>query len=259
MLFDRIQKEHTRIQKQIKSIQKQLDRLPPGKLICAKNGKYFKWYESDGHTKTTIHKTNRAHAEVLAKKKYLGLLLEDLQSENRAIEFYLRHHHPESGKAENLLTNSPGYRELLSPYFQTKSKSISAWLNEPYQTNTSHPEHLKHKSVIGSYVRSKSESLILSALHHHHIPFRYECMLELGYQSLCPDFTLLHPKTLEIYYWEHFGMIDDPEYAKKACQKIMTYTANGIYPSVNLILTWETDEQPLNAEMIEKIIEYYFL
>lgn len=259
MFYERLKKEHSRIQKQIHSIQKQLNSLPEGKLICAKNGKYFKWYNSDGHTKSTIPKANRDFAEQLAKKKYLSLLLEDLHAETKALESYFHHYPKRPGKAEKLLLNFPGYRELLSPYFQSKSNVISEWINQPFQTNSGYSESLKHKTVIGSLVRSKSESLILSALHHHHIPFRYECLLELGGHAYYPDFTILHPKSLEIFYWEHFGKIDDFDYIKKASSKISTYAIHGIYPSVNLILTWETDKHPLSAEMVEKIIEYYFL
>lgn len=259
MLYDRMKKEHQRLQKEIKTIQKQLKPLPPGKLICSHYDKYYKCYHSDGKKRTHIPKNNRSYAEELAKKKYLTYRLEDLLAEERAINYYLRHHKTDSGKADKLLMNFPGYRDLLSPYFQPKSKILSNWMNEPYPTNTAYPEGLKHKTITGSYVRSKSESLILLSLHNHRIPFRYECKLALGTHTLCPDFTLLHPKTQELYYWEHFGLMDEPEYAKRACEKIQLYAAHGIYPSVNLIITWETKDNPLSSEIVENMIQYYFL
>ena len=79
----------------------------------------------------------------------------------------------------------------------------------PYEKNPKYPEHLIHKTVSGIYVRSKSESMIALQLYTEKIPFRYECALQLGETTLYPDFTILHPKTGEIFYWEHFGMMDE--------------------------------------------------
>ena len=41
-----------------------------------------------------------------------------------------------------------------------------------------------------------------------------------GYGIVYPDFTLLSRKTGKEIYWEHEGMMDDQEYARKAVQKI---------------------------------------
>ena len=62
----------------------------------------------------------------------------------------------------------------------------------------------------------------------------------------------------EYYYWEHFGMMDNPEYASPACRKIKTYCDNGIIPSINLIMTYETSACPIGMERIEQVAEYYF-
>ena len=54
-------------------------------------------------------------------------------------------------------------------------------------------------------------------------------------------------------------MMDNPGYCKNAFSKLQLYTTNGILPSVQLITTYETMEYPLDAEMIENIIQFYFL
>ena len=79
--------------------------MPEGKLICAKNNPGYKWYQSNGHTKIYIPKENRRLAEQLAIKKYYSLMLEDLENELLATQFYLRHRSPVS-KAEQLLTST---------------------------------------------------------------------------------------------------------------------------------------------------------
>ena len=132
-------------------------------------------------------------------------------------------------------------------------------MNSPYQRNMKYPEQLNHKTSSGNRVRSKSEAMIDMFLHTNRIPFRYECALELGEITIYPDFTIRHPETGEVYYWEHFGLMDDPDYRKKAISKIQLYTAHGIIPSINLITTFETKEHPLNSELIQSIISYHFL
>ena len=82
--------------------------------------------------------------------------------------------------------------------------------------------------------------------------------MKLGRRTYYPDFTIKHPRTGKIYYWEHFGMMDDEEYIKKACSKLQVYALNGIVPSVNLIMTFETSENPLGAEEVMELIEKYF-
>lgn len=251
--------EHKRLEEQISSIQSQLSSFPDGKLICVHNGSHYKWFHSDGHTQTYIPKKNRVYAEQLAIKKYLSTLLKKYQHEKTAIEFYLRHHNTDSVAPELLLHDSSGYKELLSPYFQPLSQELLNWMKSPFEKNPLYPELLIHKTISGNFVRSKSEVLIDMSLHMHNIPFRYECALYLNGTTFYPDFTIRHPETGEYYYWEHFGLMDDESYIQKTCSKLYTYSSNGIIPSVHLITTYETKENPLSLEMIEKIIEHYFL
>ena len=106
-------------------------------------------------------------------------------------------------------------------------------------------------------LRSKSESMIDMYLFTHHIPFRYECALTLGEVTLYPDFTLLRPSTGKIYYWEHHGRMDDPYYAKNVFTKMQLYNSYGIFPGIQLILTFETSESPLTFDAIEHTVSFY--
>lgn len=249
--------EQMMLDKKISSVKEHLKHLPSGKLVCSQNGEYQKWYQSDGHKKTYIPKSNKQLAEKLAIKKYLSLQLEDLENEKKAIESYLRHSTHE--KSIQLLTNHSEYQKLLKPYFTPLSEELSNWTNAQYERNQKYPEQLMHKGSSGNYVRSKSESMIDMVLYIHKIPFRYECALILGETTLFPDFTIRHPKTGEVFYWEHFGLMDNPEYSKNAYSKMQLYTNHGIVPSIQLITTYETKEHPLTADTIEKIVEDYFL
>lgn len=120
MLHQQILKKHQELQNQIIALQKKLAAFPEGKLICARNGSRWKWYESNGKTKTYIPKKHKAKAEKLAAKKYLSLVLKDLKCEKKAIDFYLKHYRePQSQK---LLTSNTEYEKLLAPFFQPSKK-----------------------------------------------------------------------------------------------------------------------------------------
>lgn len=258
MLYDDACKEAKRLEKRISNLDAQLKKLPEGKLYCAKDGDHFKWYHHTEEKDRYLGRKKRRLAEALAKKKYLSLLKEDLEHEKCAIEFYLRHHQPRPWKSEFLTIEKPQYQELLSPVFQLKSQEFEEWVNEPYTTNSLNTDQLKYDTPTQIKVRSKSESLISMVLCNHHIPWRYECELQLGTNTYYPDFTILHPKTGEIYYWEHWGMIDNPTYSQHAFQKMQVYAKHGIYPSFQLISTYETLDMPLTLNTIENIIKDKF-
>lgn len=258
MIHERMLTEHQRLQKELQTIQTKIDELPEGSIFCSKNNRYYKWFQTDGHTQIYITKENRQLAEQLALKKYYQCLAADIQSEQRAIGLYLRHHRNDLGRAEKLLAK-PSYQELLSSYFQPLSQELSEWVHSPYDKNPNYPEQRILKTVSGNPVRSKSESLIDMALYNHRIPFRYECALQLNGSTIYPDFTIRHPETGEIFYWEHFGQMDDPNYYKNVCPKLQLYISHNIIPTINLITTYETKNHPLSSETIEKIIIDTFL
>ena len=250
--------EREQLEAQIKSIGLELKRLPRKHIYCTRNGKFYKWYESNGKTSKYIPKKKREYAEKLARKKYLTYLREELQQEKKAIDKYLSHHNLIGKKSEQLLEVGQPYAELLAPYFRPQSIESNEWMYSPYERNEFHLEKLIYDTSIGIKVRSKSEMLIVMCLHAKKIPFRYECLLRLGDASFYPDFTIKHPVTGEIYYWEHFGMMDLPDYVRNAFAKLKLYADYNIVPGSNLITTFETQTHPLDAEMINMMIEYYF-
>ncbi len=257
MLYQRMLQEQEQLSNQIKNLASHLSTYPPGKLICTQNQNRSKWYVSDGHTQTYIPKKERPLAEQLAVKKYLSARYEELLQEQRAIEQYLKHH--TTCHSQDLLAANSPYQELLAPFFKPISQELLEWTNAPYEHNTKFPEQRIHKSISGNKVRSKSEVLIDMALYTNKIPFRYECALNLNEILIFPDFTIRHPKTGNLYYWEHFGLMDDPSYCQNACSKLQLYSSHGIIPTIQLITTFETKKHPLNSDTIDHIIKSYFL
>ena len=258
MLYERARKEYETLTEQICSLKSQLETYPPGKLICCNHKTYTKWYRKDKGQKEYIPKSNRQLAQQLAQKNYLTALLQDLENERNALTLYLNHH-PNEMQSDSLLAKHPEYQELIPQDHTPLSKELSDWMANPYTSNTSHPESLNHKGIANTFLRSKSEVLIDMTLRKYHIPFRYECALELDNTTIFPDFTIRHPHTGEYYYWEHFGLMDNHTYTENAVSKLRLYTSNGIIPGNNLITTYETRNNPLTIQTIEKTIEFYFL
>lgn len=243
--------------KKIQEIQTQQSKFPRGDLSCAKNGKYTKWYINRDGKQTYLPKRNHNLAKQLAVRKYLSYLLEETRHEKEALDRYIQYHEKKVSQKSQLVIQNPKYKELLSDYFTPLSEELNTWMNEPYERNTKYPEHLVHKTNSDYCVRSKSEALIDMTLRKYKIPFRYECALEVDGFTLYPDFTIRHPRTGEVFYWEHFGMMDDISYARSAFNKLPIYASQGIIPFEKLILTFETKHTPLDAGTIEQAIKNY--
>ncbi|MFR8738668.1 MAG: hypothetical protein ACLVFL_07985 [Eubacterium sp.] len=79
------------------------------------------------------------------------------------------------------------------------------------------------------------------------------------YGYVVPDFKILNVRTKKEYYLEHFGMMDDYEYAKNAIKKIECFQKNEIYPGEKLLITLEASDSPLNMIILEKMVNKYLL
>lgn len=251
--------ERLQLEKRIQKLQKQINNYPKEQFICTTNGKYHKWYQSDGKTATYIPKNNRHLAEQLCTKKYLTLLIQDLSDEIQAIDSYLAKNKRKKHRAQQLLLNNSECQKLLSAYFRPLSDELTQWMLSDYDKNTSYPKQLIHPTSSGGLVRSKSEAMIHMLLTSHQIPFRYECALELNDAITYPDFTIRHPKTGATFYWEHFGLMEKTSYRQNMLSKLQHYTSSGIIPSIQLITTYETSQNPLTSKTVENLITQYFL
>ena len=112
----------------------------------------------------------------------------------------------------------------------------------------------------GERVRSKSEKILADYFYRNNILYKYEKPLNLvGYGTVYPDFTFLSRKLQREIYWEHEGMMDKPEYAINAVKKLNSYQMNGIMPGEHLILTFETEQDVLNSNIVSELVERYLI
>ena len=254
-----------------RSTERRLDQLytlnrdfPDGNLFikhALQNADYYYSRWQDKNTKHNIYipKSDTETIRKLADKYYINAVASKLESNLRAAQLFLNEH---SGFEEYDLERQlrPDVLSLCSDVCLDRKTRIeqflaSTWSEVPYPDSP--PLHHTNK---GPMVRSKSEVIISNSLFAKGIPYLNEKPLYYAKNKppIFPDLTLMHPLTLEIWYWEHFGMMGDPIYAPSMCKKQEIYMSMGITPGHGLICTYECEGAPLSSVMVDKIIKFFF-
>lgn len=236
--------------------------LPQGHLRIAQKGTKRPWFyhytSPEYPTGKYIRKNEIEFAKALAQKDYNSTLIQQIQKEIATLQKYLTK--SQNGSAipklyENLCS---ARQQLITPATLTNEQYISQWKNVTWTGLPFEKDSIHHDTVNGEQVRSKSEVLIADALLRHGVPYRYEYPLNLknGNSNVMfyPDFTCLNVHTRQEFIWEHFGLMDNMEYAKNTAGKLRLYTENGILPGLNMIITMETQTEPLSTRVLEKLI-----
>ncbi len=113
------------------------------------------------------------------------------------------------------------------------------------------------KTQNGEKVRSKSEALIACVLGMSGVDYEYEKPIRICGGTFYPDFTIENERTGEIFYWEHFGMLNDERYLRKTKQKLAVYMDGGILPWKNLITTFEDGANAIDLAQIQRIVDAF--
>jgi len=199
-----------------------------------------------------------ALARGLAQKDYDQKLIKLLQRELSILDKLLKN--PDTKITELYTKLCKARQRLITPVTLTDMQYIEAWQKVKWQGRPFAAESPVLTTIRGERVRSKSEVLIADALARLNIPYRYEYPLELkNHRSFHPDFLCLNVRTRKEYLWEHFGMMDDPEYAEKSVGKLKVFSENNIHPGRNLIITMETKNCPLSPIQIERLIKNFLI
>ena len=245
------------VQKQLSKLNWQLSQMPPGKLIYSRTDKYVKYFHSHNGVKKYLPKSKLNFIRSLAEKRYIQSQITDLSLEEQALIAYHKVLDSVPSSTQEFLSN-PALSNLLNPHQLSLTANIEKWESAEYEKNPYYPEGLTHPGLNGHLFRSKSEAAIDAELFRAGIPHHYEEAIHFGEKTYFPDFTILSPKSNRLVYWEHFGIMDDPDYIEKCIQKIHVYTKNGIFPGRNLILTYEDLSNPLGLDVIQQQISMFF-
>lgn len=245
------------LEKIINDTRRLLAQAPEGilKIIPHKKGvQYYRRTSTKDHSGTYIRKDDLALAKKLGQKKYHQMLLKSAENELIHVDQLLKFY--ESGSIDRLYDNlHPALQSIVNPLFENTEQLIDNWYHTPIQKNNIPSTSPTYISARGELMRSKSEVLIAQILDKNHILYLYEKPLYLeGYGTVYPDFTILDPYTLEEIYIEHLGLLMNLNYLEKNLGKINSYSKNGFYLGDRLLITFETDKNPLDLNLIENII-----
>ena len=195
-------------------------------------------------------------ARRLAQKDYDYKLIKILKTQISLIEKLIK-------TSENNITSlysklCPARQNLIRPVTLTDSQFVESWQNISWQKGhfpTDIPEYITARR---EQVRSKSEVIIADILNRSNIPYRYEYPLKLKNGDIYhPDFLCLNVRTRQEYVWEHFGMMESPDYAERTVKKLKIFNDNKIFPGKNLIITMESSTTPLSSRQVEILINEY--
>ena len=251
--------EKKRLEKIIRQAKQGLQSAPEGYLRISKGKKKPRYYHcmEDVRSGAYISNKNVELPGLLAQKTYNHQVMKKAEVRLKQITKILEDY--SDSEIEELYTSlSEERRKLITPVEPLWEQVVQQWLQQPYlgkQFQENMPVILTNK---GMRVRSKSEKTIADYFDQHGIPYKYECPLYLeGYGIIYPDFTIMSAKNGKVIYWEHFGRMDDPGYARKTVKKIDLYEKNGLFQGVRLIMTYETEHSVLNVRTIERLVKQY--
>jgi len=118
---------------------------------------------------------------------------------------------------------------------------------------------LIHMTPQGVRVRSKSELVIAGRLEHFDLGYEYETVLDFDGRIKRPDFKITRPRDGRTIYWEHAGLMTEPEYMEKHQQTLKIYAQNDIVPWDNLIVTYDDSNGGLDVKLVDAMIKGWLL
>ncbi|MDO4632672.1 MAG: hypothetical protein Q4B01_02315 [Eubacteriales bacterium] len=274
-LIEELENRKMELENHIYEAEKYLADAPEGVLILSRSNRTDQYYRLTKSGKKYISKKEQQLLHDLAQKEYFQEYLKTAKKELVQIEELLQNYTAMQVNIKNGLTEKDSrmlgggkknrrravIQKYIAPFEISDEEYLRSWTEVQYQKKeidvASEDAIITEKEEI---VRSKSEKIIADKLFSMNVAYHYEKPLFLepvGY--IYPDFTVLNLAERKEYYWEHFGMMDQPEYCVSAIRKMETYIRNNYYPGRNVIFTFETREHPLNVRSVEKQIRKYLL
>ena len=255
-----------RLQNVIGEVKKRMSNAPQGQLRIARKRKGVDYYykEEDvvkrGKSSNGRYMKKEEYSLVvqLAQRDYDQNIYKKATERSGCIKEFLKKYQETS--LEEVYSKTNEYRKkLITPVILSDEEYIKQWQEVSYKGKAFDDEENEIITERGERVRSKSEKIIADKLYSLGIPYRYEYPLTLvGGVRVYPDFTILKMPEREEVYLEHFGMMDDADYAENALHKLNTFEKNKIYLGVNLFITHETSKNPLNTRALDGMLRKLF-
>ena len=246
-------------QKMLDYAENQLSASPLGtlKVHKIKNNRYYSILCPDSLSEKSIErylKINELEKYAgLALKRYYKKIIPVLKQRIAILKKFESEYKNYLDEALNALPS--GIADLCSPLCVLPNGRVCLWDNYRPQSNPHHPEKCIYEAKSGDMVRSKSELMIANLLYDAGILFRYEAALTINGRTIYPDFTILSPLDGTLIFWDHFGMMDDPEYCNSFINRKRIYNAAGFLEGFSLIFTFESALEPLTPKDVKLQID----
>jgi hypothetical protein len=260
-LIKQLKKRESIIKKAIKLAEQDEGNFPEGRLRVVKTEKGYRYYNVMVKNDTVgdyLSVKNKPLVKELAQKDYNKRFLKEANEELKTLQRIIDKLEDNNGDS-TFLKLSPERQRLVIPYILSDDLYAEEWQSVKFKANSYLSENLRYDTKRGEKVRSKSEAIIADILYDLGIPYRYEAPLQLNMGIRYPDFTLLNTKTREEIFLEHLGLMDEDGYRAATFHKLDEYRENGIYLGKNLLITYETEESPLDIKGIKRMLKSLFI
>lgn len=211
-----------------------------------------------GHDRTEL-------LDALAQKKYDQMVLQEFEGQKSDLQKLLsrteKHVDP-----VGIYNRLPEYlKSHVTPFVAYNRKEAEKW-KAGIRCRLLNISEKHYGTLSGIEVLSKSEVMIADTLHMMGIPFVYEPEVRIptgdpyrADERKYPDFKVLNMRTGEEFYWEHFGKLDDGQYLLRSLSKLEQFATIGIIQGKNLIVSFESENHPLNRKYITTLIKTFLL
>lgn len=271
-ILEYAKKEKQRAEHDLKQKKAEIRKLSRGRLECHRRGNNWTWkIITNGNKKYLSKRKHTQIAESLAYKRKLQQEIDYLDNHISALTSFIQMDSPaqlnlpkdkRSRINEEIDRLAKSYYDRTHPEITEKRLSNQIALEENIQKfkgkdidKSEHPI----KSAWGLRFRSKSEALIYDRLRAHDLLVLYESDLDVNGKKRSPDFIVYNKRTNQPIVWEHFGKMNNREYLSNNKNKILQYLEAGYIPNINMIATFEIDDNSIDLQYIESLIEIFLL
>ncbi len=239
---------------------------PGGFLMVAKRRTKTEWYIKRGQSglhylPKSQEKLARSMAQAAYARDFLKaaekvrkelIRIQTMGGERSAAIMY----HKLAAPYEKL---SDARRKLIRAYVLPDKEYAAYWKALPYEGKPFAPDTPEIYTEPGERVRSKSEKMTADKLYQMGLFYRYECPCVIpGIGTLYPDFTILDLREREEVIYEHFGLMDQPDYLKNALWKIDQYQKGGYPLGRRFLCSFESSAQLIDIQAFERMIKDRF-
>lgn len=255
----------SQVKKVVAICSEKLSKCPEGDLVVHSMGGKTRYILLKREKQIYLGHDKTEQIKAFEEKNYYKKLKQTAEREIKSLEKVIKTIGKTDDVNEVFFKIPEAKRNLIKPFaLQTIDNNLGNFCQMNDIAKQKNNKKLKESSFMtsdGVKVRSKSELIIAERFIANKIPYYYEpdIYFESILKAMKPDFQVYNKRTGEVFYWEHFGMMDNPDYLKEFQFKMNIYADGGIFPGKQLIMTTESSGCSLSTQYVDLMIKEYLL